>query len=768
MRKGQIALFVVIGLVLVIIIALFFLLHKAPDQELTGVNKEAFAPVNDLITSCTEASLERLVRKAGANGGYLDTSSLHYSPKTQESDLVSFPPQRVPYWSHLKPCNNILGCEATEQPPLCRQNSPCPLSLSWHSTAPSIQEQLEAALPGEVDRCLRDFDAVKEQFKVERVGEPSATITFGDGELIGRLHMPVKITDLNSGLSLRLEEFTARADVDLARVYTLAHQISDAERRSFFLERLTLHLISIYSGLNEPLPPMRAVTLIGQKHYWLRSNVEKVLRDEVLPWTSFIQVPNAVAGFTPIWPSNQSLSKFDQTMYAGIFQYLEAKVGDDLYPEMKARFFYPYTKPYVSINGGQELLKPRSADTGNFFQKILGIFMNDYRFRYDLSYPVIVTLTDDNAFGGKGYDFNFALETNIRRNNPINRSQAADAFSLVNEQVDMTTPLQRVRNTLNFRVTDKHTHEPLPYARINYACGQEYFVGETDAQGLLTTTLPYCRYGGVILYSKHGYLGSGVEYNNFERGITHSFDLSMWPLENVTLQVRKRTPEQVSRLMTTVPTEKTIRNESSPLNKSELVMFTLNRVKETPYDDDSPMVGFYSFSVEEQNLSQAVEEKRKQLDAMLAKDFLTQGQYDDWIAALKTQEAMAPLPKQPTVSVMLAPGKYEIEAYLIRNGKFTIPEEKRDFCLVGGGSLCIGKKSITLNETNFTSWLSGAAIINASNPYDLNENVLYRFSNYTFYVLEQKVPASWSELETYQEPETLLEGRRLLQLPTYE
>jgi hypothetical protein len=771
-RRGQIALFVIVGLVLLLIVLL--LLFR---NSLFGVNiqntleAQRTSQVQSFVAGCADASLEKLIRQAGANGGYLDTSKLHHGPFTWESDVVDFPPQEVPYWSHLKQCSeSAAGCEATEQPPLCKQGAPCPVKIVLPNQAPSVQEQLEQALPGEVATCLDGFKALADQYDIAQQGTVSATVLFVNGGVEATLIMPITITDKSSGKTALLREFPAKANVDLVRIYSMSHDIAQAERETSFLERLTLHLLAIYSGVDAPLPPMRDLSILGQKRYWSRTQVEQLLQDEVLPWADFIQVPNALGSFIPIWPSqNESagLTAEEQQMYAGVFYYLYAKVNNETYPDMKVKFFYPETKPYLSINGGQELLKPRSVDVGGLLQKMLGLFINDYRFRYDLTYPVIVTVTDPGAFGGKGLDWSFSLEADIRRNEPVNRTATATSFLLANAQVDLTSPQQLVRNTILLTTTDKHTGALLPGVRISYQCGDEFFIGQTNESGALVTRFPYCRYGGVILYSKYGYLGSGVEYDNYEDGVTKEFSLALWPLQNVTLQVRKRTPADIAALTATAPTEETIRNNSHSLNDTDLVILNLARVKESPYDEDVPMISFYTFTTTNQTFTEDVEAKKAEIEALKAQGVLTDQDVQDYLDALNASVGQLLSPTQQSVTVALAPGTYTIDAYLLHNGQFTIPQETREFCMVGGGSLCIGKKSFTLNATNFTTWLSGGASLNESAPFELNENTLYRFNTYTLYTLEQPLPQTWHDLENYQTPDEFLQGKRLLELPTY-
>ena len=747
MRRAQVTLFVLLGLALLIIILLGFFLLR-PQLRLSEADRERVAPVTSLVEQCLSDRLEQLLRTAGANGGHLNTSTLRHSPLTWSSDTVPFAPQDVAYWSHVVTCpESDLGCEASAQPPLCKRGSPCPLKVDDRLTkGKSIQEQLEQALPGTVDECLDDFSAVSDRFTVERRGPSSAKLLISDERVSATLNLPLQVTEPGSNAAVRLDEYTATADVRLPLIYGLANKYADAERQTAFLERLTLHLLSIYGDIDSAIPPMRAMTLLGQKRYWTRSQVERVLQEEVLPWTGFLQSPNAMANFAPVWPSpteTASLSQDEQTMYAGIFFPLIVKLEEEPYhDDIAAQFFYPGTKPYLSINGGQELLKPRSAETGGFFQKLIGVFLNDYRFKYDLRYPVIVTLTDTSAFNGRGYDWSFALEANIRKNAPLNRSGAASKLVLVDESVDAAAPQQRVQNTIIIAAKDERTGKPLAATSISYQCGDEYFIGETDESGQLATRLPYCRYGGALLYSREGYMGSGILYDNYEEEVTRRLNVGLWPLRAITVTVRKLTGAG-----------------DIPLNESDLVIANFARVKAAEYDEDIPLAGFLSLSLQQQNLTADIEAKRLQLEQLKEQGVLTEEDVRAYLDALNQSPTSLQAPPQPTATLLLAPGNYTLDAFLLYNTPFSIPSEKRTY------GTFLSKKTVVLPEQNFTSWLSGAASLNGSEPFVLTPEQLYQSTNLTLFVVEQPIPKNWAELEKYKTPAEFLAGMRQKEEP---
>lgn len=752
MKRGQLSLFVIIGLVLLLVLLLFFVLHHTSSASL---EKQRVSPVENLVHGCLDASLERLLRTIGANGGYLDTSTLPHSGEPWDSSTVSFPPQDVALWSHVRPCHeDARGCEASEQPPLCKPGVQCPITVAFNNDRPSIQEELEKALPGAVEQCVNNFKSV--EFEVKPVGKPRAKVFFTKG-VTAKLTYPLIVTTEEG--SARLSEFTTTADVDLVKLYRLAYLVAQHERKDSFLEKLTLNLLALYSGVDQPLPPMRTVTLMGAPHYWTRTNVERTLQDEVLPWADLFQLVNAPDSYVPIMPN---ASKEELPLLVGVYAALNVIAGTELFPGIKAHFFYPGTRPFLSINGGQELLKPRSLDMGGI-GKLIGLYLNDYRFKYTLAYPVLLTLEEPDAFDGKGFSWSIGLEANIWRNEPLNRSAATQSFILVNEALDFTNPFQRVKNRLEITAEDKETHAPLPGVRISYQCGQRFYIGETNLEGKLITRFPYCRFGGVLLYSREGYLGSGVEYDNYKEGVTKRFTLELSPLKNITFTVRKRTPEQVQTLSSTTLTADTLVEQSSPLNDTDLVMVMLRRIP-SGYDEEVPRVGLFTLSRKEQRFTISISAKRRELERLAAQGVLTEEQVRDWLDALNESLGKTIAKPQESFTTALAPGNYTLSAFLIHNGLIEIPKETREVCagpkVLG---VCTRKKHFTLNATNFTMWMAGGAFLNESHPFRLNENML-RF-NYTLYVLEEALPKTWRDLEQYKTPKEYVKGHELLVTP---
>lgn len=767
--------FVILGLVIIIAAAIFILMKNksviVPEQEITA----NIAPVNNFVEDCIDKELELLIREAGANGGYI--TELNYLSKggyaDYNSNYISFEPQRVAYWHHFKPCKeSSVGCISSEQPPLCKEGTQsCPLQSFGER---SIQEQIELALPGRLTECLNNFARLQSSFEITQLDVIKAEVIITDQEVFADVNMPIQINVIDDPEVIKLKDFTGEAKVDLTRAYEIADKIKTSELESQFLEQLTLHLLSVYAGVDSVIPPMKETTLMGEKHYWVTSNVKDLIEQEILPWTNFVQAIDAPDGYVPIMPPAkklESMTQEQQLLYAGVFDYLTIRLNEQnssvFYNNTKINFYYPFSESYLEINNGQQLLKPRSAETGGFLEKLTGIFMNDYRFRYDLAYPVIVNIEDTDAFDGRGFTFSLGLESNIYHNEPLKVTDDNNKVLLNTGLIDFAAPNNLVDNLIVVDVYDKHNNVPIQDASVSYRCGSDFYLGKTGTNGKLVTKAPYCRYGGAIIVSKEGFMGTGIEHDNYLEEKTYNYELELWPLKNKTLKVMKRNPQQVATLGLSQLTIDSSRRNRQELNDSDLVIFTIKRIPESYFDDEVPLIGFYTFNQKSQEIKEDVEAKKEQLMRLVDEGKMLMVDALAFIDSINQSSQGKIIEAKSFNYVDMVPGTYEVESFLIHNELVTIPEEIKEFCVVDTPLGCVSKKTVTFNATNFTSWMSGGLKLMDDEVITFNEQTIYNDQTMIFHILEQKIPETWSELEKMIPIEDYLADKRIMQVPDY-
>jgi len=403
--------------------------------------------------------------------------------------------------------------------------------------------------------------------------------------------------------------------------------------------------------------------------------------------------------------------------------------------------------------------------------------MKDYRFKYHISYPLIISINDDEALGGDGFDFNFAVEVNIRNNVPAYRDFTSLQISVPHE-TSIGDAAVRLPQNITITSFDKHTKQALEDVRISYVCGKEYDLGLTkttaSADAIFVTQLPYCELGGAIRYQKEGYLGESLSFNNLQEGSANNFSVHLWPVVTKQVIIKKRTIQNVEDLIALGTNEVFYREElSENLTKDEMVLFNIERIKTSSYDTNVPFIGFLRYQEETINLTTSIDiESSRQ--AIL--DNLEEGYYDEetaeeLLASLENTESYKKsVVQEPdeTYDLDFVPGNYIIDATLIDSSGVFIPGDK--IIITGGedggigglvGDLIVEDQEIDLPEMNFSIWLEGGAIMNMSFP----EIYVYNNKSITFYVLEMVSPASWSDFDDLVELEDYQIGKEKLLRP---
>jgi hypothetical protein len=740
MRRGQLTLIVILGLILILLVGLLLLRPGAKSVSITA--QQDTARVQQFVQGCLAQTGEDVLRQMGASGGYLTTTGFTRSNSERDTQVVTIPPQEVVLWHEIHPCEQSpSGCLGNNRPPLCKRGEracPIPTAANTNPKAKSIQEQLEAGIAAQIDTCL-DFDsAFESQMSVERKGSPAVRAVIREESIGLSLNYPLEVTTTTKE-TVDLSDYASELDVRLPDLYRFATKIQESETRVAFLENIFLHLHAIYSGADTELPPIREVQLFGGgSKTWLRSQVQQRIERDLLPFMNFIQVINAQDSFAPV------LSHENDSAYAeyadGAYRYLVVKLDDSVYP-YGARFEYPNTPIFLDING-KEVLQPQKFGGGGFFARLAGVFFTQYKFKYTVAFPVIVHLDDPAAFNDKGYSLDFGIEGNIRNNYPLNVSVDPAVLRNSYTTLDLSDPSQLVNHIYKVKVKDKRTGAPIPKATVQYECGVRYYMGETDGSGTWTGKLPYCFVGGAVVTQASGYLGTGKDLSNSEDdGLITDVPISLWPIREKLVRVYKRTIDDTAAL---TPPNGSFDNARSkqyrtPVTSNETVILEASRIKDTPYDDDIPLAGMLRFGNESVGASAnvppstSVAQLKGALDEALANGGLTQAQYNDALAQLNAA-AKQFAADNTTIDdtggeftaeklVDLVPGTYDLNGMVMYGRPFTIPATS-----VKGG---------TIEARNYTSWVSGGVVLTGANGVYLPPEFIYGDGDLTLYVLEQ-------------------------------
>lgn len=494
-KRGQITLFIILGILILFAVFAFFYIRAAVVKEeiieeipvVVKVPLE-FEPIRLFTQECLEKVGTEGLKILGEQGGYIDLEESGISVSSTdptEADALEFAPDsglNVPYWWYLRAPNDCAGnCLFTSLRP------------NLHRTSPedgSVEAQLDSYIEREIKRCLnnyRSFEIQGFEFDIKEELKVNSRVTENNVLLTLIYPMEVKLGDKKSDI----EFFYATIPVNFKRIYEFATAVTNSEIEHKFLEKQALDLIVAFSGLDtNKLPPMsRATFELGPGIIWIRSNVKENIQEMLMVYVSAFQIYNT---------RNFRKRYMVDPIMTAIYEAFELPINLTAdYSDLDATFTYLGWWPiYFDINSEGELIQPDSFV--NNLPQIFSFGFQNYNAVYDLSYPVVVELKDPSALRGEGYIFRFALESNFRNNEVLDgKFQGLTGIILFEESL-LCNQNQRNSGDVAIRIIDAAAEEPIPDVAIGFKCGEESCaIGSTDNKGMLIAKFPVC-FGGLL------------------------------------------------------------------------------------------------------------------------------------------------------------------------------------------------------------------------------------------------------------------------------
>ncbi|MBN2111658.1 hypothetical protein JW707_01025 [Candidatus Woesearchaeota archaeon] len=403
-RKGQVTVFIIIGLILLVsasIIIYLTTLRKVEVIEEVVVPPEV-KPIYDYVTNCLyEIGSDSLVL-VGTQGGYADLS-----PERVDTRDITLTPTayvkidptntfKLPHWFY----------EGEDRTP--------PLEFIQKEIADYVNNNLQA--------CLNNFDDFRPSFEVTALGSPKLTSVLTDNDVVVMLDYPLEIT--SGGKTTEHSEFITHLPVKLKKMWGLAKAILDAENEENLLENLTIDLMAM-----SPDVPMDSLDITCRPQIWRLDDVEKSVQQLVRYNVMKIRVKGT--DYPPFLA--------DESVYEELSEYDMEDINEGRFPDIPTpRDAFEYSRMMIDpgVGGVEDMvvnfvylpswgmdlnglpneagILRSNAAPGQSFLKFLCI--NTYHFVYDVIYPVQVRIFDPSAYSGRGYTFQFAFPVLIDDN----------------------------------------------------------------------------------------------------------------------------------------------------------------------------------------------------------------------------------------------------------------------------------------------------------------------------------------------------------------
>jgi len=642
-RKSQITIFMIVGLVIIIGGVIFFYATSKSQQplepEVRIVQDQLpveFQPLRAFINNCAYQVAVEGLDIIGKQGGYIsltDRNLNHESfvlrPTPTESDAVFFTADsdlKIPYWWYLKSSNTCKGnCQFSSKKPDLRD------------TDNSIEKQLERYIDLRIKDCVGDFESFTDQGYIITENEELKTdVVIASKDVVVSVNYPLTVE--RQDRKLDIDQFVVNVPVNLEKVYDLAARVSNLEIEHRFIEKHVMNLIAAFSGIDrEKLPPMSDMQFkFGSTVSWVKSDVKNKITDLLTSYIPLFQVEG-----TKNYNRNLFSSQLKQTLYDSTI----IPASDVSFRDFAVSFTYlDFWPTYFDLNCDGERCVPNSA---NGLISFIGI--QDYRFSYDLSFPVLVEVQDPLALNGRGYKFNLFLEGNVRNNKPL----TADFDPLDISSSSARSQLCDIRTSgdVNIEVKDAATRAPIDDVQIIYTLiDEDCFIGSTDGEGTLTESFPI-GVGGVVNTIKENYIGRSVEFDP-KLDLESSLTVKLQPIYTKNVVVKKK--NVVKRFIpgTGYVQEWNFKDIALDLSDKESAIITLTRI------NDEGELDFSSVA-------------------------LYEGQ------------------QEGNSLIELAPGEYEADISLTLNEKIIIPESRSCECVIDVKVFCAKKVCFDSPELDF-------------------------------------------------------------------
>jgi len=357
-KRGQVTVFIIIAIVLVVAVALFFMFK---GSLITQKIPSTLEPVYNNFLYCLEEDSKVGISLLGAQAGYIELPEFEpgssYAPFSSQLDFLGNP---VPYWYYVSG-NNIQK----EQVP----------------SKKDMEDQLGAFIESKIYDC--DYGVFYDQgFEIDQ-GEVDADVSIEDKKVKIKLSFPLGISKSEDSVSVNSHELDVKSN--FGGLYASAREIYSLEKKDLFLEEYAVDTLRTYA-------PVDGLELSCSPKIWVADEVFNDLSEAIEANTLALKAKNGD------YVINNEINKYfitDVSSDHGV-RFINSKDW--------ARGFE------VNPSKGNILMaKPVGNQPG---LGILGFCYVPYHFVYNVNYPVLIQVYEGEEI------FQFPVAVVLRGNQP--------------------------------------------------------------------------------------------------------------------------------------------------------------------------------------------------------------------------------------------------------------------------------------------------------------------------------------------------------------
>jgi hypothetical protein len=504
-KRGQITIFIIIGIILLLTAALFIYLR----QEITifrprEVYPPEVMPIVDFMDSCLNELGIQAANIVGSTGGYIEIPPEIANNPSAHISLAppGIPTAKVALWYYEG------------------QNRIPPLEF--------IQGQMEEYIEFNYRDCINNLEEFRQRFNITELGPLVIRVKLEEENTPIELSFPLEISDVLGKRIAKIETRTTILPYRIKKAHALATSIMEAEQTDMKIEDITMDLIAM-----DPDIPYSDMAFECQKKRWQIEDIIKKLK--ILLRTNLDEIRIGNTGFAEV-PENKPY----------IFHHYIWFVTDVRYPDMTASFTYDDRWPlylYARPNKGAYL----ESGMQKGFDMLSWLCIQTWKFTYDIRYPVMVAVLDKKS----GYSLNFAFRALIDHSQPTRQSFPETEFEFETNPTEEEYCTRKVHDITvltydNVSIDGAEDYIEIDDVDISFTCLKyTCSLGKTEwadggAVASLTARFPYCVLG-ILRGKKEGYKDAYI-FMSSERPQTA--ELYLTPLKEIENYLVVKHPDQ--------------------------------------------------------------------------------------------------------------------------------------------------------------------------------------------------------------------------------
>jgi hypothetical protein len=494
-KKGQITLFIIMGIFLLLAVAIIIGVQKEivtfPKEEILPTGKGKFERI---ISACILDLGEEAIFRIGLQSGHLEVpEDILIDP--QLSIPIS-PFQAIPYWAYGERLSIV------------------PLQ--------TIKEDIDEYIEENLRECVLGREPFIETYEVVELSPIVSDTEIVQAKTLFNVRWNLAIKTKTGETVSEIINHVAESQIKLKQTHEMAKKIVNQEMLDLKLEDITQDLIA----LEHSNVPLAGFEMTCEQKTWdyqeLQASLKDLLRVNIaqlqIKGNQFIEYPKELPYYNSHYVWN---------------------IGTEPNPDITVSFDYQDNYPtsiQVRPRNGNKM-QSASTELGD----ILSFFcMQNWKFVYDVIFPVVINVHDETT----NFVFQTAVTVHLGGNVPdrsgTNSPPKSTPISSFNDQEYCKTsrvPMSVYSYELVENGEGVYNRDPLDAVDLTFTClkyscpmGQTEYdlagMGDISAQ---QTIFPYC-VGGIIKGNKEGYK------EGWQRAVTTDnaeFEVNLIPLFKV-------------------------------------------------------------------------------------------------------------------------------------------------------------------------------------------------------------------------------------------